>query len=59
MAALPLTVHALHKSEMEYHRKCGHNLGRIQHIALMIRIDICYATCHIAIQTVAPTLPGC
>ena len=58
MAALPLTGHALHKAEMEYHRKFGHALGRIQHIALMSRIDICYATCRLATQTVAPTLPG-
>ena len=40
MAALPLTVHALHKSEMEYHRKFGHTLGRIQHISLMSIIGI-------------------
>ena len=38
MAAFPLTGNALRKSEMEYHRKFGNNLGRIQHIALMIRI---------------------
>ena len=40
MAALPLTVDALHKSEMEYHGKFGHTLGRIQHIALMSRLDV-------------------
>ena len=39
MAALPLTGDALHKTEMEYHGKLGHTLGRIQHIALMSRID--------------------
>ena len=38
MAALSLTGDALHKSEMEYHGKFGHTLGRIQQIALMIRI---------------------
>ena len=57
MAALPLTGHALHKAEIEYHGKFGHTLGRIQHIALMSRIDICYATCRLDTQTVAPTLP--
>ena len=40
MAALPLTVNSLHKSEMEYHGKIGHTLGRIQHISLISRIDI-------------------
>ena len=30
----------------------------MQHIALMSRIDICYASCFLATQTVAPTLPG-
>ena len=38
--ALPLKGHALHKVEMEYHGKFGHTLGRIQHIALMSRIDL-------------------
>ena len=57
MAALPLTGHALQKSEMEYHGKFGHTLGRIQHIALMSRIDLCYTTCCLETQTVAPTLP--
>ena len=58
MAALPLTVDALHKAELEYDGKFGHTLGRIQQIALMIRIDLCYANCCLATQTVAPTLPG-
>ena len=43
---------------MEYHGKFGHTLGRIQHIALMSRIDLFYATCRLETQTVAPTLPG-
>ena len=43
---------------MEYHGKFGHNIGRIQHIDLMSRIDICYKSCCLATQTVAPTLPG-
>ena len=58
MAALPLTVHSLHKAEMEYHGKFGHTLGRIQQIYLVSRIDLCYATCSLAIQTVSPNLPG-
>ena len=43
---------------MGYHGKLGHTLRRIQHIALMIRIYICYETCRLDNQTVAPTLPG-
>ena len=43
---------------MEYHGKFVHTLGRIQHIALMSRIDLFYATCFLATQNVAPTLPG-
>ena len=58
MDALPLTGHVLHKAEMEYHGKFRHTLGRIKHIALMSRIDLCYAACRLATQTVAPTLPG-
>ena len=42
---------------MEYHGKFGHNLGRIQHIALMSRIEFFYETCCLATQNVAPTLP--
>ena len=58
MAALPLTGHALHKAELEYHGKYGHTLGEIQHISIMIIIYLFYATCRLATQTVAPTLPG-
>ena len=58
MAAIPLTGHALQKAEMEYHGKFGHTLGRIEHIALMSRIDLCYATCCLTTQTLAPTLPS-
>ena len=43
---------------MEYHGKFGHTLGRIQHIALMSRLDICYAIFSLETQTIAPTLPG-
>ena len=58
LAALPLTGHALQKSEMEYHGKFGHTLGRIQHIAIIRIIDLFYATCRLETQTVAPALPG-
>ena len=58
LAALPLTGHALQKSEMEYHGKFGHTLGRIQHIALMSRIDLFYTNCCLTTQTVSPTLSG-
>ena len=42
---------------MKYNGKFGHNLGRIQHIALMSRIDIYYTACRLETQTVAPTIP--
>ena len=58
MAAPPLKINALHKAEMEYHGKIGYNLGKVQHIALMSRIDFFNATCSIATQTVSPTVPG-
>ena len=58
MAALPLTGNALQKEDMEYYVKFGHNLGMIQHDDIMSKIYICYTTCHLATQTVAPTLPG-
>ena len=43
---------------MEYHANFGHTLGSIQHIDLMSRIDICYTSCRLVTQTVAPTPPG-
>ena len=43
---------------MEYHGKFGHTLGRIQHIDLMIRIDLFYTTYRLATHNVAPTPPG-
>ena len=58
MAEITLTGNFLYKAEMEYHGKFGHTLVRIQHIYLMSQIDICYATCHLETQTVAPTIPG-
>ena len=42
---------------MEYHVKFVHTIGRIPHIALMSRVDICYPTCCLSTKTVAPTLP--
>ena len=58
MSAIPLTGNSLNKREMEYHRKFGHTIGRIQHIYLMSRIEICYTAYRLANKTVAPTLPG-
>ena len=57
MDSLPLIGNALHKAEMGYCGKFVHTIGSIQHIDIMGRIDICYTTCHLATQTVAPTLP--
>ena len=57
MAALILKVNALHKSEMEYNGKFVHNLGRIQNVSLMRITDICFISCRIATQNVAPILP--
>ena len=57
MAFLPLTGHALNKEEMGYHGKFGHTLGTIQHISLMIKIEIYYTTCYLETHTTAPTLP--
>ena len=56
MATISLTGHALHKEEMEYQGKFVHTLGRIQHISIMSRIELFYATCFLATQTVAPDL---
>ena len=58
MAELTLTWHSLHKAEMEYHGSFRHTIERIQHIAIMSRIDLCYATFHLATQTVVSNLPG-
>ena len=58
MDALPLTGNAPRKSEVEYHGKFGHNLVRIQHIAILNRIGICYKACFIGNQNMALTLPG-
>ena len=45
LAAIILTEHALNNQAKEYHGNFGHTYGRIQHIALMIRVYRCYATC--------------
>ena len=58
MAELQLMGNALHKAQMEYHGKFGYTLGRIQNIAPMSRIYICYTACSLKNQTVAPTIPG-
>ena len=58
MAALSLTVNTLHKAEIEFHGNFGHTLGRIHHITIMNKIDICYICLHLATQNVSPTLPG-
>ena len=43
---------------MEHYGKFGHNIGRIQHIALIGRISIFYTSLFLANQTAAPILPG-
>ena len=58
LAAIPLTGYAINKAETEYHGKFGHNIGRIQHIALMSIIDTFCTACRLATQNVAPNLPG-
>ena len=58
MAAVPLIVSALNKAEMEYNGKFGNTIGRINHIALMSRIEIFYTDCCLATQIVSPTLHG-
>ena len=43
---------------MEYRGKFLHTLVLIQHISIIIIIDICYTSCHLWTQTVSPTLTG-
>ena len=43
---------------MEYHRKFGHTIGRIQQIFIMTRIDIFYTACRLVTQNMEPTIPG-
>ena len=42
---------------MEYNGKFGHDIGQIQHIAIMSRIGIFYTAFRLGTQTVSPTLP--
>ena len=58
MAALPLTVNPLPKSEKEYHGKFGYTLGNIQCIALISIIAIFNTYCCLATQILAPIIPG-
>ena len=58
VAALQLTVNALHKAEMEYYGNFGHYIGRIEHISLMIIQNICYAIFLLSTQTVAHNISG-
>ena len=58
MTALPLTKNGLCKTEMEYHGKFEHTIGRIYHISIITTIDIFYTFCFLGTQNVAPTLPG-
>ena len=53
-----LTSNDLRNTEMEYHCKFEHNIVRIHHISIMIRIDILYTACCMGTQNVTPTLPG-
>ena len=58
MAKVLLEVNSFHKEEMECHGKFVQNLGLIQHIYIISRIEICYTCCILLTLTVAPTLPG-
>ena len=49
---------ALWKSEHKYHGYFDYTLERIQHITIMISIEICYTECRTRMQIVPPTLPG-
>ena len=57
MAAVPLTVNSLHKSEMKYHGKFGNTIGRIHHISIIRSIYIFYTDYCLRTQTVSNTLP--
>ena len=41
---------------MEYHGKFEHKIGRIQHIYIMISIEIFYTVFYLRTQNMAPTL---
>ena len=55
VAAVPLTETALNHSESKYIRKFLHTLVRLQHIAIMTIIYICFTSCSIITQTDVPT----
>ena len=58
MTSLILAYNYLCSTEMEYHGKFEHNIGQIQHISIIIIIDIFYTACLRGTQNVAPTLPS-
>ena len=43
---------------MESHGTFGHTIVRLQNISIMSRTEICYITCCLETQTVAPTISG-
>ena len=43
---------------MEYNGKFGHNIVWIQHIDIMITIEILYTAWRLGTQTVSPTITG-
>ena len=55
---ITLAGNALHKADMEYHVKFGHNIALIQNIAIVITIDIYYTDYSIGTKKLAPNLPG-
>ena len=57
MSALPLSGNSINKEEIKYHGKFGRTIGWIQHIDIMIRIDIYYIACRQETQTVSYTIP--
>ena len=58
LAAVPLTLDSLCKLDVEFHGKCGHTLGRKQHISIISRIEMFYTAFHLGTQTVAHNIPG-
>ena len=58
MSILPLTGNDIHKAEMEYYRNFVHNIGKIQHIFLIGRLDIFNGTYCLETQTMATALTG-
>ena len=58
MSAITQTGDIPNKAYMEYHGKFEHNIGRIQRIITLIRIDICYIEFRLGNQTMALTISG-